>query len=371
MHRSTWNVLPAWGVFAIFLAWIGYLAFSQCFYNWDMLAYGAAVLTWSGEPDVHAATYAAFRAQVPEAAMTGLVAGDYPAHLATHGEDFLSQLGFYTVKPLYVALLTGLYLLGVPLVATMMMVSAVAVMLAAGLVLTWLRRYLPLGQAVIATVLLGYATRLVDLARGGSPDALSVLLVLLGLFLLLEVRWRLTALMVLLLAITTRGNNAVFFVLVAGYLAWQETGASRWRILALLAGGVALHGLINAGGHGWWLLFHHTFIHPVNNLHHFDQPFSWASYGVVQWHALQALTIRGMAMSTVLWPFAFLGAALFFRRPASRPWLWLALLNLLALLALFPAVGHWDRFLVPFYVWVGIALIGALATQTNPRSLAN
>lgn len=353
-------MLPALAVFAVFLIWIAYLAFFQCFYNWDMLAYAAVAMEWSGTPDVHDATYQAFQSQVPESEMQKLTASGYSERMAEDPEAFLSQLAFYSVKPGYVGLLAGLHRLGVPIVTAIQAVSALSVMLASALVLVWLRRFLSPIAAVVLTVALAYASRLVDLARVGTPDALSVLVVLTALFLILERQLRVGGALMLLLAVSVRTNNVIFFVLAIGYLALRSSAPLRNRLVAVLGGGVALYALISASGHNWWTLFHHTFIQPIFDVGQFRTPFSWSLYGRVLASAGRELLVRDIMISSVLWFFVVLAVLLLLHRPSLGPWLGLVAINLAALFVLFPLIGNWDRFLVPFYLWIAVALIGSI-----------
>lgn len=357
------KTLLAWALFAAFLVWVAVLAFAHCFYNWDMVAYAALAMDWSGTADPHGAVYRAFEAEVPESVMRELIADGYPRQVAESSEAFASQLPFYVVKPLYIAVLAGLHRLGVPIVAAIQAVSALGVMLTCTLMLSWLRRHLSLGAAVLLTVALAYASRLVDLARVGTPDALSVLVVLLALFLICERRLSVAGSLLLLLAIAVRTNNVVFFVLATGFLALREAPPVRRRLLAVLGGGLVLWAVIGAFGRSWWTLFHHTLVQPLVFVDQFDGPFSWALYGRVLARAGGELLVRDIAASSVLWFFLALAVAVYHLRPALRPWLGLAAANLAALFLLFPLIANWDRFLVPYYLWIAIALVGAFAVR--------
>lgn len=360
------KTLLAWALFAALLVWIAVLAFAHCFYNWDMVAYAALAMDWSGAADPHAAVYRAFEAEVPDSVMRELIADGYPRQVAESSEAFASQLPFYVVKPLYVVVLAGLHRLGVPVVAAIQAVSALCVMLTCTLILVWLRRSIPLGAAVLMTVALAYASRLVDLARVGTPDALSVLLVLLALFLICERRLPVAGSLLLLLAIAVRTNNVVFFVLATVFLAVGEAPPVRRRLLAVLGGGLVLWAVIGAFGRSWWTLFHHTLVQPLVDVDKFDGAFSWSLYGRVLARAGGELLVRDIAASSVVWIFLALAVALFQLRPALRPWLGLAAANLAALFLLFPLVANWDRFLVPFYLWIAAALVGAIAARRTP-----
>jgi len=353
MKKNQLEMMLGSTIFVALCLWIGYLAFYHCFYNWDMLPYTALALQWNGVTEIHSATYHVMQAQVPPNALIQLTTGSYPQQMAQNSADFISQLTFYVVKPLYIALLAGLYALGLPMISAMMTLSAFSVMAACAVVMRWLSLFVPLSQAASLTVLLAYATRLVDLARGGSPDGLSVLIVLLGLYWILERKSAVQGLLLLALAISVRPNNVIFFTLVGAFLMFQQPSIA---LSATFVAGIILYMLISQLGESWWLLFYHTFIEQVDNLSQFSQPFSWSLYYQVLADSGQALLVRGLSANTMLWVFAF-GAGLLYARVAQvRPWLGLMALNVLAIMLLFPAVLHWDRFLVPFYLWIAIAL---------------
>ncbi len=363
-HSANW---AATALFVLFLAHLVQLAFTACFYNWDMLAYAGAALALEGgaDSDIHAAIYQAFQHQTPAWAWRELTEGNYAERMFHHPPEFIAQLGFYYVKPLYVALLAILHRLGIPWVAAMQALSAAFTMLACLVLARWLARSFSWPQAVWLTLTLAYVSRLMDLARGGSPDALSTGLTLLGLYALIAAQRPALGQAILAIAIAARPNNIILFVLCSAYLIWHNRHTTqRWPVYAAwLTAGLGLYVLIGQWGYGWWTLFYHTFIQLIPQPAQFSQPFTLAQYLDTLTSAFSQLWIRGLATPTALGFFALLALLLSWKSPSQRGWLAVMAGTVLISLLLFPAVANWDRFFVPIYLWIAIAL--ATECQAN------
>jgi len=117
------TVVAAMTFFAIYYA-------QRPAYNWDMIAYIAVALMDIGVPaaTVHQKTYDALM-DVPEKARKPLLeSGEYRINVAKDPLKFRAQLPFYSVKPLYPALMSILYRAGIGLVTASIIVPVAAAM---------------------------------------------------------------------------------------------------------------------------------------------------------------------------------------------------------------------------------------------------
>ena len=146
--RRTWSRISASRrgatVCAIFyLAFFGFYLAERPNYNWDMLAYMAVALRMEGASTVraHDETYDIIRSSVPRAWVDDLTGNFDPDAVAVglgttrmsdrnlrrdwaaHSDSFATQLPFYSVKPLYPALMALGNSLGLPLIQSGLIVS--------------------------------------------------------------------------------------------------------------------------------------------------------------------------------------------------------------------------------------------------------
>src|SRR5262245_22711452 len=121
-----------------------------------------------------------------ESVYEAVTSGPYFGDVARDPESFHQQLPISRVKLLYVLLLYLLVSLGLPPVASTVMVSANCAVVIASISLRWLLlHYRPVIAAPLAALVLN-ASSLLIMAQISTADALSSIAVLLGLYQIME-----------------------------------------------------------------------------------------------------------------------------------------------------------------------------------------
>jgi hypothetical protein len=253
------RVGSGWILFACLL--VLNLVGTRPYCNWDALAYTATVYAWEGNlPDeVHALAYAEFERVCPSDAAGSRTA--YEEAVAASPTALAEQLPFYTIKPIYPALIWVLNAAGLDPMQAGRIVSVMGYVGVGALVMLWLRSFLrPLGAATLAWLLMSL-TFAVDLARLSTPDGLSTAVVLAALYAVFLARRPLLGLALLVGSVAIRPDNLFWLAVVAGYLLLRDP-PRRAQAVAAGALGLALYvGLSGwSGAYGWTTQFHHTFV---------------------------------------------------------------------------------------------------------------
>jgi hypothetical protein len=171
---------------------------------------------------------------------------DSPTHL---GE--LEPL--YAIKPLYVKAIEATSFTRLPIQGRINLISALSLFGVGIVVLGWTGKpgYSALLLATSAVVVLG---------RMGTPDGLSALVSLAGLW-AIERNRLLIGVLLLLVSVWIRTDNILLVIAVLGYLLWQKrmTLLDAGVVFALSAGSVEL---INhfSGNYSWRVLFQYSFL---------------------------------------------------------------------------------------------------------------
>ncbi|MES3006696.1 MAG: hypothetical protein V4751_02885 [Pseudomonadota bacterium] len=352
-------------------------------YTWDVVGYVGAALSWqTSDPlAVHSQTYELLRLELPEQAFAGLLGGPYATAMATNAEQFYSQLDMYRIKPLYVGLLTVLNAIGLSLVDAGKVLSVVPAALLCVLIYAWLKRHVSANFALSITVLLSLCSRLFDVARAILPDSLSALILVLAVCLWLErpatARW---AFILLVLSILVRTNNILFVAPLLAYVAYAESRLRGWQSSSVrepaivLVAAVICYFVVSASfNHQWWRLFHHTFIESIVDINTFAVNFSFDQYLQVLSTRLRQIVIGNFVMVTNLLPFLlFAILALLASRgrfATLRMIVVICFLNFVCYFLMFPLVESWDRFFIPFYIF--IVMLAVQSVADNIRSSNN
>lgn len=379
---------------ALHLLALSWFALNNPIYTWDVVPYVATTLTAeSGNPEaMHEATYELLRQSLDAAQFNSLIGGEYAAAMYASPENFAGQLSMYEIKPLYVLILRSLATAGANPVESIIWLSLVPGLLFCVILFLWLRNLTGPMQAVLAVILFSFGARLFDLSRIPTPDNLSALAVLAGVWCLLTRRWTAAAVICLGLSIWIRTNNIIFVAPLFLLLCWNHLRRGeplQARDFYWYSGGLAVSVLsyfwISAVfDYDWWRLFYHTLIESQIDIGAFAEPFSPALYLDVLRDAAVQLFASGAMIATVLplflllwliaWSGTWRGNLVHIFRPSGP--VSLADVSLLCLpvfgafLALFPLIAGIDRFLTPYYAvftLYAVSLISANGTSGDHR----
>jgi len=325
--------------------------------NWDMFAYTAVVLEpeAASPEELHRQAYAAVKDNISEGEYLTLTRDrDYRIRQAEDPEAFMTMLGFYRLKVLYLetARLLTAFMDPVRALRLISLASAVAV---GGVLLIWLARtgtlmYGPVVVALLVVSAFGDAAQLL------SPDLYAAVFLVLMAYFYLE-RWDIPAALCLIAAFLVRPDHlafvGVFFVFAVVY------GPGRWTLTACCAVCLALYVWLTRGANhpGWWIHLWFTHVEYVPTLKGFDPPFSVGTY-------LQMLvrsTVRSLMSQT--WLAVLFAEVLFFAkciRPAAmdtraKVLLYAVFASICAKYIVFP---HFEtRFYLPYLVIMGMILL--------------
>jgi hypothetical protein len=273
---------------------------------------------------------------------------DSPTHLGQ-----LEPL--YAIKPLYVRAIETTPFTRLPIQGRINLISALSLFGIGIVVLGWTGKpwYSALLLATSATVVLG---------RMGTPDGLSTLVVLAGLWAVSRNRL-LIAVVLLLVSIWIRTDNLLLVIAVLGYLLWQKrmTLVDAAAISALSVGSVAF---INhfSGNYSWPVLFQFSFIGGRSPAE-IDPRFSAAQYlGVA------ARSAETIIPQVAIW--ALLGVVAWKWSSPYRGWLIPVWIAVVAHFVLYPSPE--SRYLVWAFVVTGVIFVCAverptLASDSNLR----
>ncbi|MGB8817371.1 MAG: hypothetical protein WCC66_05555 [Rhizobiaceae bacterium] len=220
--------------------------------NWDLIAYtaSAAAPRFADAASLHAYAYDQVR-QVAEASQFAALTGSdaYRAHQFANPDAFVSMLGMYKVKALYVGLVQALAG-SFGEIGAIRLITTVSTAVTGTVFLLWLHRREALAFAPVIIGLLiisGYG----DIARLGTPDAFFMALLSLGLFLHDRGKVWLGAL-ALFMATLVRSDTIVF--LAAWAILSLLFNLRQWSVVtAFLASLIAYPLVTGAAGHpGFW-----------------------------------------------------------------------------------------------------------------------
>lgn len=254
-------------LYALLFFSLGYMAYTQPTYNWDLLPYVGATLSIdrSDKEYVHRRSYAEAERVLPRQAFGMLTHPRHPFRTQVHksAEYFSQQLPIVRVKPLYIAMIYTLQASGVNIVKATFLVSVISGVFSALLVLLWLQKYFSNAWGYLMAALLVVSAGMITVARLSTPDALSAALLLLGVFLLLEKKWLVWSGVVFILSIYARLDNIIIVSFIFTYLfllAPREYRFNLARYMAFIIALIASYWLISyyAESYSWDVLFTHA-----------------------------------------------------------------------------------------------------------------
>jgi hypothetical protein len=277
---TTPRALPgvlAWLVMAVIALGIAGYAVYRPAGNADLIEYIAVVHQWEGATGaaLNVETYADLDELLDDVrfadisgtqGITELGRDAYLAKIKADPEALRQQLPFYSVKPLYPALMAALGVAGVPLGFGSVLISAAAYAALILLLFRWASRHVGEWSAVILATLIALSAPFWILARLSTPDALALLIGMSGLYVLLEWRRPGLALAILLVAILARPNAVVAVLAITAITALARPDAGirlAWprAVLAAVAGvGLYLGLTVWSGNYGYATLFYHAVV---------------------------------------------------------------------------------------------------------------
>ena len=253
----------------------------------------------------------------------------------------------YAIRPLY---LETISLLGtrLPIQNAIDLISAASLFGIGVVVVCWTRK-------PILSVLLIAAYPVLILGRLGTPDALSTLLVITGLWLIEREHSHLLGVSILFVSLGVRTDNVLLVLGVLGWLAWnKKIKVYLAGLLAILAAAAVLGINHWAGSYGWIVLFRFSFTggrYPAQLPHQLTV------------REYSAALLRGTSMifaHVSIW--ILLGILATLRRST-----WLLFVTAIAVAAhflLYPSPE--DRYLVWAYIVTGVALIRSFEVAARP-----
>jgi hypothetical protein len=227
-------------------------------YTWDLLGYIGSSVDSTDARTIHDVAFDAIR---PFAAKKEIqVDNPYRADVATNPYHFAEQLPFYSIKPVYVALIKGEHRLGMPFPRAAVAVSAVSNFLLALLLWHWLSAYLGGLPLAASCTLIMLSPNILELSRWATPDCLATLIAAVGLYLILERNLPFWGCSLLVLDVWVRTDALVlagiilFALLLRGRLDFA-------RFVSLCVLSLGSYFTINhfAGNYGWPALFYNSF----------------------------------------------------------------------------------------------------------------
>lgn len=187
-------------------------------YNWDMLAYMAAVISIDNNDCqyVHATVYKSAAVQIPSEDYKLLTdtTHRFKQTVTYHPETFCEVLPFVFAKPLYVFTSYIFFKCGVSLVRATILPCTISYLFICILVYFWLSKYMQPILNLAISIIMSISGPLIGTAKLSTPDCLSALFILVALYYLIEKRKMPTAFIFLLLSVFTRIDNIIFCISV-------------------------------------------------------------------------------------------------------------------------------------------------------------
>jgi hypothetical protein len=361
--------------FALILTLASLRAYRYPEYSTDGFSYMANAVAMSGASVrvIHDTVYQDAKRGIPEPVFNHLTGND-PAEPLSESRSFRERamdpyrfaefLPCFAIRPAFNLLIYVLHFkLGVGLLRSIVILPVVSYWLMGWVAWVWIERYVAAAWAsLLCATLLLVSPPVWELARSTTPDALSSLIVLLALFMLFEKRAILPGMILLMVSIYVRTDNAVLALIVLAFLYAAGFGVRLFEALVLAALAVASVFIINhfAGDYGAKVLYYRSFV---------EAPIAVGEivphFGIAEYLAALKLCLSGVLHGMYI-PFLLMGVVGVLRR-APLPILAVATVTAVytgAHLVIFP--NPETRFFGPFFVAMGLALMSTLARAGSP-----
>lgn len=236
-------------------------------YNWDMVPYIGVAQSYisADKKEIHRNTYDQIQKNLSKEQFNQIIGADQPTPnyrslVYENKEYFSQQLPFYSVKPLYPALILALKSIGVNFVSASVWVSRISFLLCMLVILIWLDRYLRKESASLAFLLILFSQASVFFSRFSTPDSLSGFFFLLCSYLLFAAKKPVQSILLFPLLILARPDNLIIVLLFSAYIFLFHSSKRIWASGAVVTMGVQYWAqTILSGNYGWGALFYHSF----------------------------------------------------------------------------------------------------------------
>jgi hypothetical protein len=280
------TVLPI-ALYVLVAVFTALFSFLHPFAYWDMLGYIGVIesRSTSDATKIHDVAYSAIRHLRTYDDLIGSDTASpyapYRSDMARDSIHFTQQLPFYALKPLFVSAVASVHRMGISFPDSFAVVSVGAYALLACVVWFWLYRYFGAWQCVLFGCLLIANPAIISVSRSPVPDALSLSLIAVGMYLVLEHPQTARGPLLLLVSIWVRPDalvlvEFVFFAMLmlsiapkhqlARPAAWRKSALAQKRVisewLALDILGLLSYFTIQVAGksYSWKILFYHSFV---------------------------------------------------------------------------------------------------------------
>jgi hypothetical protein len=357
-RRSLYLQIPYLCVFLLLSVW----AIRQPHYTWDLLGYVGCAVNSTDPKIIHDVAFDEIR----DAPSDEDIHADNPYRkdVTANPYHFAEQLPFYSIKPVYVALIKVLHQAGMPFQKSAVAISAASNFLLAVLLWQWLAAYLSGWSLAAACTLIMLSPNILVLSRWPTPDCLATLVAAVAFYLILERKSYFWGSALLLLDVWVRTDALVLAGIVfAVLLITRKLDIMQFAALSLLA--LGSYFTINhfAGNYGWPALFYNSFLGGLTAPGEAVIHFSWSAY-IHQW-------VRGAFLWLISGSFALYlllgGLAISLNRSSMYSFMCAAVLAARALSYLLYPNGD-QRYTAVLFVLIPVSLVIEIRSKISGQS---
>jgi hypothetical protein len=216
----------AFAFYVLFISVAAIYSYKKPYYNWDMLGYMAAIISIDNNDCqyVHTTVYKSAALQVPPEPYNLLIdtTHRFKKTVTYNPETFCQVLPFVFAKPLYVFTSYLFFKCGIPIVKATILPCTISYLLICLLLYFWQSKHLPSLLNLAICLAMAISGPLITTAKLSTPDCMSALFILTGLYYLVEKRKTTQAFVFLLLSIFTRIDNIIFCVIIIALLRFMK-----------------------------------------------------------------------------------------------------------------------------------------------------
>lgn len=365
-------------VYSALMLLVSIYSFKKAEYNWDMLPYMAVILQHDGNTDfekIHREVYTIAKQSVQEPVFSKLTdsTSEYRRSVFANAAAFNQQLPFYVVKPLYTRLCYLFYECGIPLPGSTVLPSAISFFLISLLIFSWINKYLSQIPAFIFSTLLILSSFMLEAAKLSTPDMLSALILMSGIYSYIEMRNHNLSALFLLLSVFARLDNAIPVAIISlaiFYIEKRKGDISAWKYTIFAVAVLASYLFVSwqASRFGWSAFYYPDFVTHLNPYYDTHSQFSMSGY----FSLVKSQLMTGLYHSSLM-IFIFLGCFLAWfpkmnggKNIQSENFLTIAFLGTIIIrFILQPVIA--DRFYIAYYLIISVFILKkyALARSIN------